>query len=103
MREISDYLSAHRIFYVRMNVFRGRLASGAYMRQGVPGMSDFLAIIRRDGIHIPVWIEAKSRKGAQSFEQSIFEQSVNSEGHLYVVVRDSYELEAFLKLKGVVR
>jgi hypothetical protein len=108
-RAIMGYLTARRIFAVRMN---SGTQIGSYkgkkwaIHMNAAGTADILAFpIKRypDGdkgtwkLPSPLWLEVKTDKGKQSELQKCFQAQVEAEGHLYGVVRSIDDVEALLK------
>lgn len=109
-------LKARGIFALRMNVggvrasYRGK---ERYVRFGVKGMADVLALRKLTGGRgtsgrwienmkpSPIWIECKAGRNKQSSAQSEFQALVEAEGHSYLTVRSAAELETWLRERGI--
>jgi hypothetical protein len=95
---IMDWLSAKRIFALRMNTGAVKIEN-RLLRFGIPGMADILAfwpVYDGRGL-LPVWIEVKSDVGRQSELQKSFEADVLERGHCYVLARSVEGVADFLK------
>ena len=100
-RAITDYLSAERIWWMRMN-------SGAFVlwtegkrrffRSGTTGMADILCTPPsfKSGRPFILWIEVKSHIGRQSQNQIDFQAEVEEHGHVYLLARGLEEVELWL-------
>src|SRR5579864_3470333 len=120
LASVLSLLKARGIFALRMNVggvrasYRGK---ERYVRFGVPGMADVLALPRIgaqyrveevssftwriDSRPSAVWIECKSSTGKQSQAQREFQATVEAEGHQYIVVHSASELNDWLQARGI--
>jgi hypothetical protein len=105
---ILSYLQAERVTAWRLNTGAVKLEN-RFVRFGVPGFSDILAIPTVHGQFKgfpvqwcePWFIEVKTEKGRQSAEQRSFELQVKDAGAQYFVVRSVEEMEAALRKHGV--
>lgn len=97
-RSILDYLAARRILAFRMQTGAVKLDT-RFVRFGVPGMADILAIRQACCEDFPYshqlvyWIECKAPKGKQSPLQISFQLQVETEGHRYVIARSIQDVE----------
>ena len=105
---ILGYLQAERVTAFRINTGAVKLEN-RFVRFGVPGFSDILAIPTVRGQFKgfacswtePWFLEIKTEKGRQSVEQKSFERQVKDAGAQYFVVRSIEEMEAILRKHGV--
>lgn len=88
-RAITDWLSAKRIFWMRMNV--GAMSGvhngkRRFVRFARPGTADLLTV-SPDACKCPciTWIEVKRPGGKQSEEQADFQREVESHGMAYIL------------------
>lgn len=87
LKAITDYLTAERILWFRMNtgqVVAERNGKKRAFRFGYPGMAD---LICWPNSATTCWIEAKCEKGKQTEQQRQFEETVWLAGHLYLLAR----------------
>ena len=96
LASILDWLAAKRVLAFRMN-------TGAVMmdkRFGTKGMAGILAFphMLECDCPMPVWIEVKTRTGAQSLYQQSFQKQVARDGHGYLVCRSADHLESYMKM-----
>ena len=89
---ICDYLTAKRVWWMRMNTgatLAEHKGKTRVIRYGRKGCADLLVIDREDE-QLPlmrvIWIETKHRT-KQSEHQKMFQEEVESEGHVYIVAR----------------
>ena len=98
-RAVLDYLTAERIFAIRMNSGAQVIAEPGRKTRvvsfGMKGMADVLAMPLVAGRPHPVWIECKSSTGRQRPEQVSFEEHVTELGHTYLLVCDVDELRGW--------
>jgi hypothetical protein len=106
---VKDLLTAERVWFCRMNT--GSLALGEgqsrrYFQAGRKGMADIMAVRKTvypahgSGLllfHRVLWLELKSPKGVQSDAQKEFQQEVEAQGHVYLLIRDVREVQTWLK------
>jgi hypothetical protein len=76
-----------------------------FYKFGVKGMADICCFVRlRASVpaFMPAWIEAKTGAGEQDEFQVSFQEDVERRGHVYVLCRDSRELDqVFSKLSAI--
>jgi len=106
LRIITDWLSAERIWHMRINT--GAMAGThngkkRFVRFAKPGTADIFCtpkLLKDDwGVThcVPMWIEVKTAKGKQSEAQVLFQNEVEAEGHIYVVARSIEDVQSALK------
>jgi len=126
LRACLDLLAVKHIWHRRMNTGAVK-AEGRFFRFGSVGMADVLALPTlacgasccppppdeddralwemrhcQKAQALPLWLECKASKGGkQSETQRAFQAEVEAEGHAYLVVRDSSELENWLRGRGL--
>jgi hypothetical protein len=95
-----EWLAIKRIFAWRNNTGSFRTPDGRFIRYGHVGSSDILGIIPFDGVG---WsrgailaVECKTRDGRQSKPQKVFEDMVNKSGGVYLIARNTADLERTL-------
>jgi hypothetical protein len=98
LKQITDYLSAKRVFHVRLNTAAIRAEHNGKRRffrahSLGPGTADILALPA--GAE-PVWIETKGEGGRQTMEQKLFASWVETYGHRYIVCHSIDDLEGLL-------
>jgi len=107
LASVLSLLKARGIFALRMNVGGVRATyhgKERYVRFGVPGMADVLALARAiDATHFSraIWVECKAEGGKQSQAQREFQATVEAEGHQYIVVHSASELNDWLQARGI--
>jgi hypothetical protein len=102
IRAVAQWLSIHRIPYLRMNSGALKSPRGQLVPFGRKGASDFLALgPPPEGKAI--WIECKRPSGGiLSAYQREFLDMVNRRGCIGIVVRSAEELEEQLKEAGMI-
>lgn len=86
---ICDYLTAKRVWWMRMNsgaTLAEHNGKTRMIRYGRKGCADLLAIEWESGEHRPIWIETKAGT-KQSIYQQAFQNEVEREGHIYVLAQ----------------
>lgn len=103
IQQIVGYLNFKGVFFWRNNTGavkaaytrkRGPLMGRTFfrfMRFGIPGMSDFIAIIKG----VPVFIEAKAPGGKQSPAQKEFQQKVIDAGGQYWLIFKIEDMDVY--------
>jgi uncharacterized protein (DUF1330 family) len=102
-RQIADWLVAHGIYARRNNVGVAKFGNRfvAYGEKGEPDRTAFFPVKgKKNQFHI-VHIEVKADKGAQRYEQKIWQQCAEKRGEFYVLARSFEDVESFLKEKGI--
>ena len=104
LKQVEEWLTAHRIWHMRCNNSAGKAQSGRFMRSftsnghTVDGVSDIYAI--KDGVSL--WIECKRSVGGRlSDGQRNFLDVMNRNGAVGIVVNGIESLESQLKEAGV--
>lgn len=103
LRSIKALLKARGILCFRMQSGDrfGSYKGKTWRIMGNPsGTADILCFIPKDGYPTPVWIEAKSSIGKQAPGQKQFQEIVEREGHSYLLVRSSQDVETWLTSFG---
>ena len=106
-REVVRLLKSLGILAFRMNTGMAVAERGGkrrVVRFGFPGMADLLVFPRLpalfavagERIPVPLWLETKSSCGRQSREQAEFQRIVETEGHVYLLIRSAEELWKWL-------
>jgi hypothetical protein len=104
-RAVMDYLAARHVFAVRMNSGTTVMVSNGKRRaihMNAPGTADILVFRKDKSLYnapriTPCWLEAKTATGKQSELQKSFQAKVESEGHMYFIVRSVEDVEEALK------
>lgn len=105
---VLDYLQAEHVTAFRCNTGAVKI-DNRFIRFGVPGFSDILAIPTVSGNFkglpcawtIALFIEVKTEKGRQSAEQKSFERQVVEAGAEYLLARSVDDVAAWCKRNGV--
>ena len=99
LASILDWLAAKRVLAFRMNT-GAVMMDKRFVRFGTKGMADILAFPHMIDCDcaMPVWIEVKTRTGAQSLYQQSFQKQVERDGHGYLICRSIDDLERYMKL-----
>jgi hypothetical protein len=97
---ICDYLTAKRVWWMRMNTgatLAEHNGKTRMIRYGRKGCADLLAIMpaRHVKAHHTIWIETKHRT-KQSEYQKAFQEEVEGEGHFYIVARTLEDVMAVI-------
>jgi hypothetical protein len=105
MRAVIDLLTIEKIWHMRVNV--GAFHNGKRpVFFGRKGMADLLALLpvitantadELITVHRVVWLEIKRPGEHITAEQQAFREEVEAEGHLYLIIEDAAELQAWLK------
>lgn len=99
LRQITDYLSAKRVWWTRMNTGSFPLGEGKsrrFFKAGRKGMADLLAWVTvpyTSSRQTALWIEVKSKTGAQTDDQKAFQEEVEAAGMYYILARDVSDLQ----------
>lgn len=96
LRQITDYLTAKRIFWFRLNTGMAVLGDKKRVFRAHslgPGAADILAL---PADKRPLWIECKNERGQQTVVQMGFERTVKEHGHDYVVARSIDDLAEWI-------
>jgi hypothetical protein len=113
LRSVKDLLYQLGIFWERRNTGVAKHKTGRPVRFGIPGTADIMATIdlgrHRPGLVAPnglrpqllLWIETKSARGTQSYDQKLFQRIVEQNGHAYLMVRSAGEVVDWLKSKNL--
>jgi len=109
--QIENYLTAHRIRYFSNEVYSGPTKSGAWLKVGEKGMSDYSAFVPvcnpiKPGTKLYpdyfriLHIEVKAAKGSQRLEQKVWQQMEEADGRYYIIAKDYTDVERWLHEKG---
>lgn len=79
----------------RMNSGALRARDGRLVHFGVPGLADIVGILRPHGRLL--CIEVKTPTGKQSPAQARFQNMIDTNGGIYIIVRNVSELAAMLE------
>lgn len=93
LRSCIAWLYWKKIYHFRLNTGAYKTETGQYVKYGLPGASDILALIRG----VLVCIEVKSAKGKLSPNQIAFKEAIEKNGGVYIVARSPDDLERELK------
>jgi len=89
LASIREYLAVKRIRTIRMQAGAVQDRRGIPVRMHSPGTADLLAFVPywegSNDAYIPTWIEAKAPNGKQSTLQKEFQESVEADGHRYIL------------------
>jgi len=105
LKLVRDYLSAERVWHVRLTQGAAKTSTGSYLKTGNAGMSDILATpwilaglkpCRYLQLCI-LWIELKAPNGRQSEAQKRFQAEAEEAGHYYLLINSLDTLIAWLK------
>lgn len=86
---VGTYLTYKGIFWYRQNTGATRTATGGFLRFGIKGAPDIVAV--KDGRYIG--IECKSEKGIQSPDQKAFQLALELAGGRYILARSIDDLQ----------
>ncbi len=102
--QITDYLTAHQIRYVRNNVVRGRMVGGGYIDTGHKvGTADYTAYVPVPGKPGHFWllhIETKAPKGGLTPEQRQWRDLVTGYDEYYIEAKNYEPVEDWLRVRG---
>lgn len=114
-RLVLDWLSAHRIWHIRLNT--GAMSGSHkgkkwFVKFGKPGMADILVhmwkpcsrVCPGSGVFscgrdyywkepLTIWIELKAKRGVQSPAQKEFQQEVEAHGMKYILARSLEDVQ----------
>lgn len=92
-KAVLQFLSVSRIFHYRNNSGAYLAEHGSYIRYGLPGSPDIIAVI--NGKYIG--LEIKRRKGKQDPDQVEFQRVLEKAGGEYYIVRSVDDVVSIIK------
>lgn len=94
-RACLDVLRAKKIFHWRNNSGAYKTEHGSFIRFGIKGSPDIIAIHPKTGQFIG--IEVKTKKGKLNENQKLFKKKVEENNAIYIVVRSTEDIVNFIE------